>query len=358
MYSAERIKPMLNMVLVDSDDRYIEKIAMKFVSEWGNSINLEIITNEIFYQQYISTPRNIDVLVIDEGLINANLAKQNIKQILVLSESKTGKLDGDYTKVEKYTDLQEVYYELASKIKNVFGDIVDQGHHKSTNIIMVYSAFGGAGKTTTAMALCMELVNLDKRVLYINLESVQNFQSFLTDKTFLTNGLEKSFAINNESISDYLEGAKGYEVFDYIKPIRYSSLSYGINAEDQVKMLKILKESKKYDFIIVDVSSELNHLNSAVMKFSSKILFILEQNYMSVFKTERLLENLDYKNDDKLMFICNKYKADEINEINKSSTLSGCKITEYIPFVSEQSINNLYDLNTKHLLRSTAYLML
>ena len=54
------------IVIVDSDINYIIPLQMKFVDEFFEKIDLEIITDPIYFNDLFSTPQKIDILIISE----------------------------------------------------------------------------------------------------------------------------------------------------------------------------------------------------------------------------------------------------------------------------------------------------
>ena len=81
-------------------------------------------------------------------------------------EEQTGELN--VVRLFKYTSIKEVFNEIIGqsaeslKIKNA--------EKKVTQIVVVTSAAGGAGKTTIAMGICACLAKNYQKVLYINAE--------------------------------------------------------------------------------------------------------------------------------------------------------------------------------------------
>lgn len=349
---------VLSMLLVDADERYVERMAMKFLEGMEDEIQLEIITDMNYLKEYAATPRKIDVLIINEGCITEDIAKQNIKLTIVLKEEETFEEQKGAYGIYRYSNLQEIYYKVQGKMNHTFAESDNVDRKQDTNLILVYSPIGGSGKTTVAMGVSLALSQMGKKVLYVNAETIQNFQSFLNDKQYISNGFERHLAIHEDGLLSYLNGAVGTEEFDYIRPTRHSTLSYGIKQEDYLYFFDKLIPARFYDCVVVDVASTLDTFTCAMMEKSNRVMIVLNQSALATYKAERLLENIDYSDHNKFIFICNKYKNIEDNHLLTSDLLGKCTITEYVDYDQMlEQVGSISNINRMHLLKSTAYLL-
>ena len=74
------------VVIADTDNSYIMPLIQKFVEDFFDIIDLEIIDNEEYYESMFVNPQTIDVLIVSDKLYSEKLHLQNIENIFVLSE--------------------------------------------------------------------------------------------------------------------------------------------------------------------------------------------------------------------------------------------------------------------------------
>lgn len=349
----------ITMLIVGQDIRYIEKLSLIFLEGLGDEVDLEVITDMEYFRQYAAEPRKIDVLIINEQCVIEDIKKQNIKLTVLLRMQENFVDTPDSLSIYKFSPLQEIYYKIIGRINNTFTQYNDNRNSIETNLIMVYSPIGGSGKTTIAMGLCSTLSELGKKVLYINAETIQSFQSFLDGKECIENGFERKIAMHDENLLSNFKGAVATEGFDYVKPMKYATVSYGIKPENYLYFIDKLSQIKLYEYIILDVPSVFDIFTSTLMERSDNVITVLNQDSQSVYKAERFLENIDYSDVNKFKFVCNRYKEKEDNHIITSNMLSKCTVTEYIAYDSMlEQVGNLYNIKKSNMLKSTAYLLI
>ena len=107
-------KPII--VLADTDENYLAPLEEKFIDETGDHIDLEIITDPLFFNEYFSQPQKIDILVISEDLYRTDLHRLNIRYIFLLTEEpdEGGTDDLRCHSIYKYTSTKEIYHRIVS----------------------------------------------------------------------------------------------------------------------------------------------------------------------------------------------------------------------------------------------------
>lgn len=349
----------ISVLIVEPDVRYVDQIALKLLEEMESEIRLEVITDKNYYKEYMLSPRMIDVIIINETCIDESIKRQkNIKLAIILNENENNVRGIDC--IYKYSNLQEIFYKIQGRMKSTFKQLQDESKKTESSLIMVYSPIGGSGKTTTALGLSSSLAELGRKVLYLNVETVQNFQYFLSDKGYIDNGFERLLSVKGEGLLAHLNGAIGTQGFDYVRPIKYSTLSYGIKDEDYLFFIKYLMESKMYEFVILDVPSDMSEFVSNLMTMSNKVIIVSNQDEYAVHKIQRLLDNIDFSNSNKFLFVCNKFNKDEENCLFRNSIMGKkLTITEYIDYDNglEKRCDADY-IHNKQIMKSTGFLLI
>lgn len=331
----------LKIVLVDSDEDYLVPLELKFIKELKESIDIIIITDELYLEKFFSSPQNIDVLIINKELYNSSIEKHNIKNTFLLLEKiqdePTNNLS--YISIYKYSSVKEIYNTIISNLSN--NEIKSVEPQKTTKVIMLYSPIGGVGTTTLSCGLAGALSQQSKKVLYIGIDNLQTFGFLFSSDTLLPNGIEKHFASNSEYTYQILKNHICNEFFDYIPPFSRALSSFNIKIENYINLIECIKKSNEYNYIVIDTTSDFTENVSLLMGVADNIIILTKQDIFSVHKLNNLLNNIDYLGLKKFMFICNKYKSDEENFLIDLDNSKQIYIQEYINFFE---INNLLSI--------------
>lgn len=160
-----------------------------------------------------------------------------------------------------------------------------------------------------------------QRVLYINTESVQSFSYYLKDKEGINND---AYRILREEDSMIYQNVKGYlkaEGFEYVPPFRATLDALNIGMEVYVRLIKRAKESGNYDFVVVDIESGFSSETAELLMLADRLIFVSMQDAFSVKKTEWILNNIEIKDKEKCVFLCNRYRSGEKNYAPESEKI-------------------------------------
>ncbi|WP_035291662.1 AAA family ATPase [Clostridium sp. KNHs214] len=324
------------IMLVDRDEKYLMPIELKLIQELGDKLELIVISNEDYLKEYFNLPRHIDILIINEELYDPKLQKHNIANTFILTEQEELKeitCSLSVHNIYKYTSVKEIYNEVMS---NSSIEPVRENH--KSKVIMVYSPIGGSGKTTVSIGIAAALKHLNKRVFYLNTESIQSFDFIIGNDQYCTSGFDRYLVNKDEKILNHLDDAMGKKPFDYLLPFKQPVSSLNIGMKEFGFFIEKLKDSGKYDYIIVDTSNEFNSEKSMLMGYCHKVIILTKQSKVDAIKLNNLRVNIDCSNPNKFIFICNKYVDTKENYLIKDDYISNCNISEYIDCFREENI--------------------
>ena len=315
------------VVLADLDQNYISALQNKFIKELFDRIDLEVITDQNYFDVLFSKNQKIDILVIDEKLYSAALHKHDISSIFVLMEDihpgETRELT--HFRILKYTSIKEIYNEI---VGNSMGALDIAEEEKGPEIIVVTSAGGGLGKTSVSLALSASLAKNYRRVLYINAGNIQAFQ-YLMDNHEKIQATEvyAQFSHPTENLYDGVKYVIKTEEFSYLPEFKTSLMSLGISFSAYQTFAESAKQSKDYDFIVIDLESSLDEYKASLLSSADKVIFLLGQSIGSVMTANAYLTSMNMSDPDKYLFVCNRFEKNDYNalinvEINKSFNVS------------------------------------
>lgn len=294
------------VIIADEDANYIVPLQFKFVTDFFNKIDLEIITDRAYFDDYFSKPQNAEILIVSEELYDSFLQRHNIQNIFVMmeqyDEGGTGELN--VNQIFKYTSIKEIFNEIIGKSAGALN--VAAVEKKETQIILVTSAAGGVGKTTVAMGVAACLVQNYKRVLYIEAASLQSAQYMLENDTPISSPDIYTKLLNpSDSIYADIKHVIRKEVFSYIPPFKAAIMSVGLSKNIYMDIAVSAKKSGEYDYIVVDTDSVFDEFKADLLNVADKVIFVTKQNRMSVMAVNTLMSNINGVNNEKYLCIQN-----------------------------------------------------
>lgn len=307
------------IIFAESEEAYIYSIINKFIEEQGESLRIECITDESYLSSISEEPVKCDILVMKEEWYHTYFHKQNIPEIFLLCENTGGDAAQGIRRIYKYSSVKEIYLDIVSGL-NMEKQI--RKKDRKTILYAVHSAVGGAGKTTLALGLCAALKKYSSRVLYISFENIQNFNYLMDDREYI------EYSSFKQKVDGGFETVAREQGFEYVPPLKKSALSNGISYSRLLTILEQTRSRCVYDYMVVELPLDLDMERLQVFNAADKVILITRQDALSVWKTERFLENIDYTDWNRFMLICNFYQEKEENCAIHSRKLS---VSDYIP---------------------------
>jgi len=159
----------LFIVIADEDEEYLTPLELKFIEELDDKAEIEVITTRDYLQSFFSTPRKVDILIINKSLYSDIFSKHDIENIFILTEEESDKENEIY----KYTSVKDIYNFVSGSVKTNTQELA--AVKEGTKAILVYSPIGGSGKTALSLGISGIISKYRKKVLYISTESIQSF---------------------------------------------------------------------------------------------------------------------------------------------------------------------------------------
>lgn len=347
------------IIIADTDLNYIIPLQLKFVEEFFDKIELEIITDEEYFENLFSSPQRVDILIVSENLYNPSLKKHNISNLFIMMEQyEEGQTDElNVIKLFKYTSIKEVFNSVIGKSTGLLN--IDENVKKESQVILVCSSCGGVGKTTVALGISASLTKNYKKVLYINAGRLQCFQRMLENKSVLSSAdIYAKFARANENIYSEIKHIIRKEIFSYIPPFKAALMSLGIPYSIYEKIALSAKNSKDYDYIVIDGDTAFDEDNAKLLNIADKVIVVTEQTSGSIFATNLLVDNINGISSDKYIFVCNNFNKNENNAIISPSVELKFSINDYIEHFNNYDQLNCEDLSKDIGIQKIAFLVI
>ena len=347
------------IIIADADVSYIIPLQLKFVEDFFEKVNLEIISSKEYFEELFSTPQFADILIISEELYSKNLNRHNITHIFVMNEQieEEHTVDVKINHIYKYTSIKTIFNEITNKSVDVFKSKKDKT--QETQIVLVYSASGGTGKTTLAMGVSASLAKDYKRVLYINAAQLQTFQYLLDNASCVTSDEVYSKLANpSESIYTDIKHVIRKEIFSYLPPFKAALLSLGIPYTVFLEIIKAARESGDYDVIVVDADVAFDEEKAELINIADKVLIVTNQSLAAVFATNVLVSNVNGMNSDKYIFICNNFRKEDNNTLISPNVTLKFAVSDYVDHFRNYEQMKVADFSREGSIQRVAFLVM
>lgn len=179
------------IIIADTDISYIIPLQLKFVEDFFEKVDLEIISDTEYFDTLFSTPQRADILIISDELYSQSMRRHNISHIFVMNEQYEEEQTADLNvnHIFKYTSIKEIFNEITGKSADVLK--IENNGKQETQTILFYSASGGAGKTTVAMGVsaCGQIIRCERAYESLSAfkttvsQSQEDFHSINTNKS-------------------------------------------------------------------------------------------------------------------------------------------------------------------------------
>lgn len=347
------------IIIADTDLNYILPLQLRFAEELFEQVDLEIITDAELFNKTFALPQKADILVVSEELYDPLLQKHNIGYIFLMTEQyeedQTDELN--INRIFKYTSIKEIFNEIIGKSASVLK--VDLGKKQEPQIVLVYSAGGGTGKTTVALGMAACLTQNYKKVLYINAGWLQTFQRLLVNQTALSTPDVYAKLVNaSDNIYHEIKHALRKELFTYLPPFKASIMSLGLKYSMYEKLAVSAKRSGDFDFIIVDADPEFDEEKASLIGKADKVVIVTKQNASSVYATNMLVANINGAGTDKYVFICNDFSKEADNALISPTYTPKFAVSEYIEHIPHYDNLKVEELASSNGIKKASFLVL
>lgn len=347
------------IIIADTDPNYIIPLQLKFVQDFFEEVDLEIITDEVFFDTLFAAPQRADILIISEDLYSTAIRRHNIPHIFLMTEQyeEDSTADLNINRIFKYTSIKEIFNEITGKSADVFK--FNKKVAQETQIVLVYSASGGTGKTTVAMGVSASLTKNYKRVLYINAARLQVFQHILDNSSAITTSdVYAKLATPTEGIYHEIKHVIRKEIFSYLPPFKAALMSLGLQYSVFEKLITSAKKSGDYDYIVVDADTTFDEDKAELLNLADKVLIVTEQNLAAVLGTNTLVSNVNGMSGDKYIFVCNNFQKENSNALVSPSISLKFTVSDYVDHFHYYEQMSLDDFSKESSIQRIAFLII
>lgn len=351
------IKPRI--IIAETDINYVIPLQLKFAEDFYEKVDLEIISCADYFEELFSAPQQADILIICEELYSPALQRHNISHIFVMNEQYEEDQTADLTinHIFKYTSIKEIFNEIIGKSADVLN--LQRSDEQETQVILFYSAGGGAGKTTAAIGVSASLTKNYKRVLYINAARLQVFQHMLENHSAITSAdVYAKLSSGSEDVYRDIKHVIRRELFSYLPPFKAALMSLGLSYSVYEKVIRSAKKSGDYDFIIVDADVTFDEEKASLINLADKVIIVTNQGLAAVVSTNILVANINGISSDKYIFICNNFDKEQDNALISPNVSMKFTVSDYIDHFRHYEKMKPEDFSRESSIQRVAFLII
>lgn len=330
----------LQIVLADLDKAYISMLELRFLEHFGDVADIQLISDRDYFQEYFSTHRKLDLLILSDAFYSPSLARHDIGAILRLSETPVAGEQG-----ETAGEGGRLLYKY-SAMKTIFAEIqpyLGRDRAAAARLLCVYAPAGGMGTTTVALGLAGALAGHQRKVLFVDTQPIQSSRMLLPRCPPPPPEFQTALLTGGPALAQQLPGVCGHGSFDFIPPFDHMVTTYGVGLEHYRGLLELVKRAGAYDFVVVDCSSEFTQEKSLLISQCDQVVVVTGQDPAASWKTATLLQDINIPDKDRFLFLCNRYRADSHDYLKER--LSGkAMITDYLEELPQEVCNDLEKL--------------
>ena len=293
-------------VIVDTDETFVLKIQDKLEEKISNDTEIIIVTDMQFLKELFSVPQKIDAMLIRKDLYYQDLEKHNSDSICIVTDSLeecNAHADGYKKFIYRYSPISEFVSKLTKELR--FDDADEKNDNDLCRVISVVSPCGGAGKTVFSLALCNALLNIGKKVLYIDASNAQSSSYWLNQSVKKVDDMN----LLDDLLDCTIDNVISSNGFDYVKPFNVLLTSLGITSSAYLSVIESVKNGQNYDCIVID--TDFSAETTSVLANSTDVFVLALQDAFSIEKLRKFMKSVDCMNFDKYKFVCNQYKDDK-----------------------------------------------
>jgi MinD superfamily P-loop ATPase len=302
------------LVIIDTDYEYLRSIEEDLIRRYAQSVDMHILTDQAYIDEYFSTKQEIDVLIVDQNNYGEYLQEHSIRQTFLMLPEIALDLDIplNVRPMVKYLPKEELFRAISETFGRFDAEAKPDPARKTrtTRVIAVFSPIGGCGKSLVSMGLARKLDRLDQKTLFVGCDDVQSFASFFDISEFADDRLAEKLREPDEdtywTVTQNIESGE----FQYLKPFARVPHALGVGRTQWGPFITMMREKKDYDYLVLDIGSRVDEASRALMDRADVIVMVTEPNIIATRKILRISGDSDMLPVKKCYIISNAYHSD------------------------------------------------
>ncbi|WP_284639899.1 hypothetical protein [Paenibacillus silviterrae] len=341
----------LKLVLLDEDAYFSDMLAMFIrTTDYSERFAVQRFTSRESAMHYVAREREPFLLLVHEAFLPLpdHVFELRAGSMMVLSEANGSGGIVEYPVLFKYQPLDQ----MLSTVSGHYNELCEAAPlhgQRASQIIGLYSAVGGAGKTVAASHLARHWVQQGEKVMCVSLEQQPSYAWY--PQEMLAGGLsaEDPFAellyyirAQPKQVPAKLEQVKRRHPrgrYDYLIPSSSWRELLEWQAEDVRVLLESLAVLGGYDRIVLDLDSSFHPSNLEAIRRCDALYWLLLDDVVHLDKAALCLERMGAQLGiregaslgDDVIFVLNKSRGAVLNV----GSVQGFRLRGELPYIPE-----------------------
>lgn len=286
----------IKLAILEKDTIYLQRIVSVFNNKYADKLEIYSFTEKEMAVETVEKAKINVFLAGEEYQIEQEALPERCAFAYFVDTPEVQNIN-QYAAICKFQKIDMIYKQIVSLYSEVAADIVttNSSEDGSCKVISFLSPAGGVGCSTVAAACARFLVRKGKRVLYLNLEKYGSTDVFfqgegqggLSDVLYAIKSQKSNLALKLEGIVKQDKSGVAFlsecnVVLDRME----------MKKEELDILLKQIKISESYDYVILDADFSFDSFEMEVMKQSSVVILVSNGTKNANRKVERVCESL------------------------------------------------------------------
>ncbi|WP_230986829.1 P-loop NTPase family protein [Cohnella fermenti] len=325
---------MRRLVVAVPEPQYAAKL-VRYLGERRPHWEVKAFTQELALGRYLADGGDADAILAHETLrdaVGSAIKKIGFPgKILLLHESEGEEREenGEIAMIPMYQPLPSILAAIENELPGEPGRAIgsgggSDGSNGRAAVWTVFSASGGAGKTTVALNLVRQLGERGCRALYLNLEPLNATDLLLgSGHPDSLSALLYGMQANPERAGEEWKlRRKQHSVLlgDYLDAPDHPAERLAMSPARMKELLQLAAGCGRYDVVVLDPDSGSGEWHREALAMSDRVAWLVTPEAMGVRKAEKLLRHWQGQSDGKAEGSASLGLADKIAwVINQSS---------------------------------------
>ncbi|OXM87888.1 ParA family protein [Paenibacillus rigui] len=272
----------MRLVVVDEDPYFIEMFSAYIrSSEYGQTFTFTAFSIKERGFAFIDKAVEPYILLVHEGLMPLpdKVFQQQLGCLILLSDTAAATDILEYPVLCKYQPLNLLLSHMISHYNEYSSKRMITGN-RASQVISLYSAAGGTGKTLTAVHLARELVMQGRKVFYLNLEQLPSLSWMEPGEAGPENHLARMLYYGKTDPKLQMARIERYKRkhrvmgFDYFPGGFEPKEVEHMSEQDTETLIHSIWKSGAYDYLLIDLDSCMVPRVNASLNQSDRIIWL------------------------------------------------------------------------------------
>ncbi|MFD0682433.1 MULTISPECIES: AAA family ATPase [unclassified Paenibacillus] len=336
----------MKLVLLEQDSYFIDMISSYIrTSDYAETFTMSVFTTKEQGFSYIGRTQELYILLVNESFMPLPelVFRQQHGCLILLSNTRVQADIVEYPVLCKYQPLNQLLSHIVSHFNEFTTSRMLKGN-RSSEVIAVYSAVGGSGKTLAAVHLARELTYKGMRVFYLNFEQLPSPSWLKGAGSESENCFSRMLyygktdpRVQSAKVERYKRKHHAMG-FDFFPGVSDSAEMSEMTELDTESIIKAVLATGRYDCILLDLDSSLYPRTLASLKLSDSVLWLVIDDRIHLEKTMLQIRQFADKEvlsakevSQKLRLVFNKYSGSMKNEVAALEF----PVLGYLPYIPE-----------------------